>query len=240
LNTDTDTIPQLRSFIQSYCLLDHEIALREIAPLKALTVSFEQKQCDLHELLRLDAPDYNLFEVLRIRHYEVKVHTPFIAHLLNPLTNHHQGRLFFDLFFRDIIQYSKPTDNLSNIEVHVERRNLYGQIDIQIWFRENGIKKVVVIENKIYHHDGDEQLYRYYQYLSQSRRLSDENLQIIYLTLDGRPPSKNSLGTIPSACIRSISYRGHINQWLTTAMASINPNPLYHTINQYLKTINSL
>ncbi|RXJ73517.1 hypothetical protein CS022_09830 [Veronia nyctiphanis] len=51
------------------------------------------------ELRYSEPPKYNLFNVLRSAHDEVRLHSRFLADLLNPEGRHQHGRSFLELFF---------------------------------------------------------------------------------------------------------------------------------------------
>lgn len=228
---------QLRDFIFCFLGKERSIAEEEKERFAPFFTIFQEKEKSLAEVVRKEAPHYNLFEVLRIRHYEVKVHTPFLANLLNPYGSHSQGRIFYDSFFRNML--GEEADEHTHIEVRREERNDFGQIDIEIRYRVEGRSRSVVIENKIYHHDGEKQLWRYYQAL-RARGMTDADLRLVYLTLDGKDPDVQSMGYTPPTLLTCISYRLHIAQWLSALQPELPENAVYHTIRQYIKTIQSL
>jgi hypothetical protein len=47
---------------------------------------------------------YNLFHILKIRHYESRVHTPFLVNLLSPKGSHAQGDLFYRVFLEQVFR----------------------------------------------------------------------------------------------------------------------------------------
>jgi len=106
-------------------------------------------------------------------------------------------------------------------------------IDIYLEFK----KAVVVIENKIWAGDQPEQLCRYASYAEKMGR----PVFIFYLTLDGHPPSKNSLGGLREDKVALISYEKNILSWVerclreTDSFVNIN-----QALRQYNCTINQL
>lgn len=233
-------IGNIETLLKSYEEIFQVRAKHEITAFTGLTEEFKLKEQSLAELMRQTAPYYNIFEVLKIRHCEVRVHTPFIANLLNPKGSHHQAALFFNKFFDHVLKITNP-HMFTDIKIFTERRyEDYGQIDLEIWYRVDGVQRGVVIENKIYHHDEEQQLYRYYQYLREYAKMDDCNLRLVYLTLDGKAPSAQSIYTTPKHLINQISYYQHISSWLNASLPLLSENRVYHIINQYLKTIQSL
>ena len=88
-----------------------------------------------------------------------------------------------------------------------------GRIDILLEKKD----ACIVIENKIYAEDQDAQMERYYQYAT-SKHFSKEQIKLVYLTLDGSPPSKESLGSLPEKNVKCLSYSKHIINWLDECM----------------------
>lgn len=229
----------LSSFISSYQRTCKDIALCEIREMEALLTSYKKKEESLQEVMCREAPNYNIFEVLKIRHYEAKVHTPFLANLLNPKGSHQQGNLFLQYFFKEVIKSQEDPDLFTKVSVHSEKRNDQGQIDLEIWHNYNGVPKAMVIENKIFACDKPQQLFRCYLYLK-SCSLPDADLKIIYLTLHGKSAEQQSTGLTPISCIQNISYNSDIRNWLNICMKLLPDNSIHHIIKQYLKTLSHL
>ena len=236
----TYDIERIKSFVSDYQTTLRKISNERISSIKKTTSAFAVKRKELHEIIRQETPYYNVFEVLKIRHYEARVHTPFLRNLLDPKASHNQGTLFFNSFLLNVLSMPANAESLTNIKVLAERRNPFGQIDIEIWFESEGKQKAIVIENKVYHHDGEQQLFRYYKYLTEYRKMKIEDIILVYLTLGGTDPHKDSLVDTPKECLKLISYRNDITSWLSTCGEQIGANSLSFTINQYLKTIKIL
>lgn len=121
-------------------------------------------------------PSYNLFSVLRSESDEVRLHSRFLADLFNPKGSHqHQMRFLTLLLERLGVVLS------GQISVDLEYKN----IDILIRSKECA----VIIENKIYAGDQPKQLARYHQLM---RDEGYRDIRLVYLTLDGTPPSDDS------------------------------------------------
>jgi hypothetical protein len=78
------------------------------------------------------APEYNVFDILHIKRYETKVHTPFLKHLLIPFESHKQNRLFFDSFMEMVLGNVYIKKYVSHIDVYEEYIFSNGRIDIII------------------------------------------------------------------------------------------------------------
>ena len=114
---------------------------------------------------------------------------------------------------------TETRENLKDFLLHVDVQGfeLYGvevkrewkKIDILL---TNANKKALVIENKINAGDQDKQLWRYYNTLKEQDYL-DRNIHLIYLTLDGREPTSDSIGDLDPEKITTVAYKKLI-PWL--------------------------
>jgi hypothetical protein len=184
---------------------------------------------------------FNIFSILRQEHDEVHLHSRFLFELLNPNGSHGFGASFLNLFM-DTMQASSSTTaraissfNNKGSKVYREYRN----IDILI----RNKSQAIVIENKIWAADQWAQLERYYQVLS-SEGVTD--IWLLYLTLDGRAPSEESIGTLAGStdlyeALITISYSIEITEWLSCCIreAALHPT-VRETLKQYQNLINKL
>ncbi len=98
-------------------------------------------------------------------------------------------------------------------------------------------KRLIIIENKIYAGDQENQLRRYYNYAKEHFK----NYCLIYLTLDGHEPSETSLGGGESIEYQTASYRDHILRWIEDCVKEAYDKPLIReTLRQYLFVIKQL
>lgn len=182
---------------------------------------------------------------------EVHLHSMFLANLLNPKGSHGQRGKFLAAFLKML---QKPfsaisTDNLeldiTNASVEVEKYigrqtdSEGGRIDIYL---TDG-KHSIIIENKIYAGDQHHQMLRYWNYgMSQKGDDTEKSFVLIYLTLDGCSPSKESLGEdLKENDIVCLSYKSDIRGWLDRCVELASRTPLVReTINQYISTIDIL
>lgn len=164
------------------------------------------------ELINLNTPksldsDFNIFSILRKEYEEVGLHSRFIFELLNPEGGHHRNTLFLESFLKTIHNNGESVDinfNINNAKVKREA----GYIDILI---TNDVKEAIIIENKIYAGDQEKQLQRYYDNISEK---DYKKIYILYLTLDGNQPSKQSLDLVPTQNVICMSYKKDIISWL--------------------------
>ena len=186
--------------------------------------------------------DYNVFDVLETK--EVK-HSKFIASLLDPKGLHYQG----DLFLREFVNACGISDfglDTSNAQVYRE----YENIDIYI---TDG-NKHIIIENKLWTGDHDEQIARYIQAIVDEQDEQDEiyeRILVLYLTpFDDEIKSLSGIDEVGKdylklgqnqVAFRHISYKNEILNWLNAIKAEIiNLTDLNVLITQYEKAVKNL
>lgn len=194
---------------------------------------------------------YNIFSVLGLETNEVRTHSAFLASLLDPDGNHGVGSAFLDAFVREMNLGDLQLDT-TNSQVNVEHDTTDGRIDILI---SDHNKKAIIIENKIYAGDQPEQLKRYDDYAKQQ---FTNGYRLLYLTLDGHKPSKQSTDDLNDNQYFRLSYNNNlkfgddedssdnvINQdvlhWLEECVKiAYNKPPIRETIIQYQSLIKSI
>lgn len=195
--------------------------------------------------------NYNIFNDLGFMSDEVHLHSMFLANLLNPKGSHGQRGKFLEAFLK-MLQKSFPAISADCLEldttiasVEVEKfigrqtDSEGGRIDIYL---SDG-KHSIIIENKIYAGDQHHQMLRYWNYgMSQKGDDMEKSFVLIYLTLDGCSPSKESLGEyLKENDIVCLSYKSDIRGWLDRCVELASRTPLVReTINQYISTIDIL
>ncbi len=177
----------------------------------------------MHEAGRKEP--FNIFTVLRKASDEVNLHSRFLHALLD-----HQApdkrHLNLEYFLRKIeIEFK-----LDGARVRREYKN----IDILISNDATNPKQAVVIENKIYAKDQSAQLQRYHDILTEEG-YRDRDINLLYLTPDGRDPSKCSVGDLS---YQTISYRDDLLPWLKCCQMHAYDEPeLSESIKQYIHLI---
>lgn len=195
--------------------------------------------------------NYNIFYDLGFMSDEVHLHSMFLANLLNPKGSHGQRGKFLEAFLK-VLQKSFPAISADNLELNITNASVEvekyigrqtdsegGRIDIYL---TDG-KHSIIIENKIYAVDQYHQMLRYWNYgLSQKGNDTEKSFVLIYLTLDGCSPSKDSLGEdLKENDIVCLSYKSDIRGWLDRCVELASRTPLVReTINQYISTIDIL
>ena len=175
--------------------------------------------------------DFNIFSILRNGTDEVHVHSNFIQELLNPLGSHRKEKGFLEKFLE-----AAGIEGFDTAEAQVYKEQ--SKIDILIHNRD----QAVIIENKIWARDQDKQLERYYERI---RKEGFSDIWIIYLTLYGDEPSKNSIGDLPKEILENrlltLSYSSQISTWIDKCIAICARQPiLRETLVQYKNLIEGL
>lgn len=206
----------------------------------------------LQEAKRSRGEYFNIFNVLGVSTSEVKLHSAFIAELLNSYSNHGLGEKFLKIFIDEVI--NKNVDNNTNRyfkfnvtsikDVIVEKdigpiKGEYGgRIDICI---EDNNGCYVIIENKIYAGDQENQMKRYWNYAQKMCDGDTNRYRLVYLTLDGHEPSEVSLCGLKSEDYICLSYKYDIISWLNRCIEISVRHPLIReTIIQYIETLKQL
>jgi hypothetical protein len=167
---------------------------------------------------------FNIFSILRKSNDEVNLHSRFIYELLNPNGSHKQGKIFLELFLKEI------NIQLSSFELNIFKERF--NIDILIQSKQQAI----IIENKIDTTDHSEQLSSYLE-TTLNHGYKDENIYLLYLTLFGEEPNEESI----RSRVINISYSENIRNWLELSIKEVATVPtLRETLVQYLNLINKL
>ena len=188
--------------------------------------------------------DFNVFEILGVERREVK-HSAMLANLLNPKGSHRQGAIFLEHFLNLEplrLADSSGCGKIDDFQVVAEAATNAndGRIDIRLQKKDYAC---IIIENKIDAEDGDGQLNKYYRD-AKEEGFTDQQIKLIYLTLDGKSPSEKALaGQEPLDADRviCISYKSHIIKWLENCFKEVvGIARLQDTLLQYQELIKKL
>lgn len=209
------------------------------------SVAIIQKKYD--DLAEYSGEHYNIFDILGVRSNELS-HSSILTNLLDAKGKHGQKHVFLELFLKQINKrfkkephhyygYLKEFDiknATANKEIYVGGVNFDlaegGRVDIVITSGNQNI----IIENKIYAGDQEQQLLRYNNHF--------KNQPIIYLTLDGSEPSDSSKGNLAlDKDFICCSYKTDIKEWLVKCIKEMTNKPfIRETLNQYLILIQQI
>lgn len=199
---------------------------------------------------------FNIFSILDLQDSETRLHSKLINELLNPSGKHGQKDLFLKLFINVInskISDKTTADNSKNIssqkitefktasakseiEKHTGFKNEDstegGRIDILV---NDYNKHGIIIENKIWAGDQENQLLRYHNYGEKAFDL----FHLIYLTIDGKEPSEWSTNkALNENHFFCISYKEDILRWLELCRKECTQLPIIReTITQYINQL---
>ena len=186
---------------------------------------------------------FNLFQILLLSRNEVRLHSAFLAELLNPQASHGMGSQFLCSFLNRVDSSFQFDIDSAQVKVehfigNVSEDYTYGgRIDLLI---QDKNRQTIIIENKIDAYDQPCQLYRYARYAVEDLHLTDKNYKLLYLTPNGAEPSKSSLngGTFE---YQKISYRYDILKWLDDCLRIAVLKPLVReTIIQYINNLKDI
>lgn len=182
---------------------------------------------------------YNIFNVLRLYSEEVRLHSRFLSELLNPKGSHGLKDAFLIAFLKciEMTDFQFETKNsTSKIEYYIGPVTDFsgGKIDILI----KNDRKGIIIENKIYAPDQENQLIRYENF---GRESLNDGYKLLYLTLNGKCASDKSISKNDEDKYIKISYEYHILKWLNECLIIADVYPSVKVvINQYLTLIKQL
>ena len=192
---------------------------------------------------------YNVLTTLLQPHDEVRLHSRMLASLLDPCqgANHNCQEHLLASFLPWILEAStQPSTgrhahhdshathiiNFPLQGAHIERESE----NIDLLIINPSASAAIIIENKILAGDQPRQIERYHEIVS-ARGIKD--ITIIYLSLDGHPPSKQSCGKVSN--VVCMSYSAHILPWLRESLAIVAENPpLRESILQYIDVLESI
>jgi hypothetical protein len=213
--------------------------MNEINRLQILISQITTIRKQHEKVLELSGEKFNVFNILGLSTNEVRTHSAFIGELLNPKGSHCQKYIylyqFTNLFKIENFDY---TNSLLEIEKSVgyisDDKKDGGNIDIIITDKNNN---AIIIENKIYAVDQENQLLRYYNY----GKKKCKSVYLFYLTLDGKEPSKFSTNELDKTNYTCISYSNDIKKWLEICKEKSENQPIIReTLSQYINLIKEL
>lgn len=174
------------------------------------------------------------------------IHSKFLAELLNPHGSHGLGSVFLKAFYEQIGLKDFHSEGCSvRTEVICEEKGKKkeqekdnegqesnGRTDIVI----KNSKELVVIENKIYAKDQQDQLQNYDKWMKDEHP-EDNGKVLLYLTLDGHEASNPG-----DTSYKRISYKDDILRWLEKCIYIAEENNAFTkaTLVQYQELIKKL
>ena len=197
-----------------------------------LTAELQPLRASAAQRIAAEAPNFNVFRVLRLERKELITHSPFLANLLNPAGTHAQGDLFLRLFIERLVQkQARLPASIAGGRWFVRQEQVTdsGNLDIHLW--SHPLRCQIVIENKIGAADQDDQLPRYWNHM-QTQRGQFDFQQLVYLTPQPRVPAVTGKPLPPYI---NLTYRDDICALLRAALAVIHSPRLQSSLEQYLE-----
>lgn len=199
--------------------------------LKTLLQNATIIQKKYNDLAEYSGENYNIFDILGVCSNELS-HSSILTNLLDAKGKHGQKDVFLKLFleqinnrfkeephsYYDYFKKFNTSNSTAKKEIHLGGVNFEtvegGRVDIVITSEQENI----IIENKIYAGDQDQQLLRYNNYY--------RNQPIIYLTLEGKEPTGGSKGgLILNQDFICCSYQIDIKEWLEKCIKEMTNKP---------------
>ena len=190
---------------------------------------------------RTNGDFFNVFNTIGLWSEEVRLHSAFIAELLNPKGSHGLAYRFLQAFLEEL-DLNLPDDyiNLQRCSQNIVERVIGpvtekegGRIDIIV---EDG-NHAIIIENKIYAGDQPNQLLRYNNY---GKKKFPNGFILVYLTLDGHEACKCSIGG-KGFDYKQLSYENNMVDWLDKCYTIADGKPLVQSvIKQYCELIKQI
>ncbi len=192
---------------------------------------------------------FNVFNVIGLWSEEVRLHSAMIRELLDPSGSHGCSDQFLKIFLRKVLNINNIAGKTSLTRAIVDSefyigqisadRDEGGRIDIIVNIPENLNIPSIIIENKIYAPDQENQLLRYHKY--GIKTFPNNNFLLVYLTLSGSNPSDWSLGTGTAIVPKCISYINDIIPWLQScAQIAFDKPKVRETIIQYIDLLQQI
>lgn len=192
----------------------------------------ENLRFELEQIKAIENVRANIFDAVGMERQEVK-HSAFIAWLLDPDKPHGLGNRFLAEFCKRLFNDEsavvternrkalaaggiRSADDLTDfindkkIEVFRERVLVDSESRIDIYIESKATKTAVVIENKVFTDNHDDQLYRYIEQLntySDNNRNLIERKIFVYLTPLGTPPDDRQQHSAAHDMYCLFSYR---------------------------------
>lgn len=195
------------------------------------------------EIEKVSGEHYNIFSVMGMENSEVKTHSAIIGDLLNANGSHFMGDVFLKLFI-ETVQRQSESQKLKDFKFETEHSNCLveefkgkknaeeitgGRIDLVI---KDAKGEVIVIENKIFAPEQENQIQRY--------KNEYPDGMMLFLTLDGKD-SVSAGNLVIDEDYHLICYEKTIINWLELCLKETFNQPiLRETLKQYIVLIKKL
>lgn len=203
---------------------------------------FTERFCRLSDLVEISKESanlhgerFNIFSILGVQRDENRTHSRYLAELLSPTGRHGEGFRFLDVFVKDVLGLSLDVSRRVKVtrELATEDRR---RVDIVV----ESPNLIIGIEVKVDAGDQKAQLHDYFTELNQ-RAKGRKTAVLVYLTLNGRPPSAYSLKDLEQENVCCLSFADHIRQWIDRCAGLCEHKPeLSYALIQYKRLLETL
>lgn len=156
--------------------------------------------------------DFNFFSLYDMERCEEETHQKMLYFMLSRIGDRAVRHMFMQRLV-DIVGLPGAYRDIM-WEVDKEHSAADGRMDLFLYSKKEHI--CVIIELKIDAPDQERQLEKYRDYV---KNCHYADYRIVYLTLDGRAPSGQSVGSTDEDKLICASFTGHIVEWLETCIA---------------------
>lgn len=156
--------------------------------------------------------DLNVFTLLDVERNELTTH----ENMLYAILNFKIDKQIAEEFVYHLIEVMGLPQVYLREHWEIEREYFTTEGRIDLFFKSKSKrKKCIIVELKIDAGDQEKQIERYAHYAEKSKY---DDYRIIYLTLDGKEPSEQSVGKANRRKLKCISFKKHILKWLGTCI----------------------
>ncbi|MBQ3396255.1 MAG: PD-(D/E)XK nuclease family protein [Synergistaceae bacterium] len=198
------------------------------------------KECERKS--RENACGFNVFEIVRINHHEVRM-SFFLWELLKQDGRHGMGTVYLKRFFEDVLGFRTDDDELRNAKVYCQKKEYTSDgrekhIDIVI----ETPYRYIPIEIKIYAKEGNNQCYDYFFIGKEKNLNSKREWGLFFLTLSGGEPESTKDREDCKGFVHAVSWKEEITLWLENIIRVTGSNRInvIEVIRQYLSAIRKL
>lgn len=205
----------------------HSLAIEHLLS-QVSSVQARQKELD-----QVTGQGFNVFAMLGGQ--GVRLHSTFMASLLDPKGSHGQADAFLKLFLQQI---GLPGHSTRQVRIELEERSLHpqdhnpvgGQLDIIIHPGAGG-GPVLVVENRLHGQNQRTQLRRYHNRFGR-------RCQVFYLTPQGQAPAVHEDDAGLPIKATALGYQPQVLAWLEDCKKEcVNHFLLLSTISQYINLV---
>jgi PD-(D/E)XK nuclease superfamily len=182
------------------------------------------------------APAFNVFRIIGREHYEITTHSALLASLLNPLGIHAQGDLFLSGFLRTILSL-KPFWRFPPVDTRWRVDTEKHKIDILLTHVATPF--FIIIENKWFARDQEQQTFRYWWEIRQ-RHPNLTTVPVIYLTRTGKQPDFVHEDVRFRHDLLPVSYNPVLMGMLEACLPAVGALRVRETIKQYLQLLEDI